>query len=152
MTSLGIQRHRGRPEATRRRGRDLEIDVLKEITRKRPRTIANEPKGRGHQAGIDTMMALRLDNQHQRGNMPRAIVRFWNRDGFDVHHERRGTGRVPRTIFGGSLPVHGAISWIDTAGGTGSRPRHTLRPLSKVSFPQRDYRPTIPPNAGLLYL
>ena len=50
------------------------------------------------------MMAPRLDNQHQRGNMPRAIVQFWNRDGFDVHHERRGTGRVPTHDLRGLAP------------------------------------------------
>ena len=52
-------------------------------------------QGRGHQGGIDARVAPRLDNQHQRGHVPRAVVRV--RDAahrLDVHHERRHRGRA----------------------------------------------------------
>ena len=43
----------------------------------------------GHQVGVDPMPPPRLDDQYQRGGMPRSVVRLRNSDGFDVHHQRR---------------------------------------------------------------
>ena len=51
-------------------------------------------QGRGHQVGIDAMRAPRLDNQHQRGHVPRSVVRLRAAHRLDVHHERRHHGRA----------------------------------------------------------
>ena len=40
------------------------------------------------------MLAPRLDNQHQRGNVPRSVVRLRDAHRLDVHHERRHHGRA----------------------------------------------------------
>ena len=41
------------------------------------------------------MLASRLDNQQQRGYVPRSIVRLRDAHRLDVHHERRQHGRAP---------------------------------------------------------
>ena len=51
-------------------------------------------QGRGHQGGIDARVAPRLDNQYQRGHVPRAVVRVREAHRLDVHHERRHHGRA----------------------------------------------------------
>ena len=48
-----------------------------------------QPQGPCHRVGVDPMLAPQIDNQYQRGDMPRSVVRLWNSDGFDMHHERR---------------------------------------------------------------
>ena len=40
------------------------------------------------------MLAPRLDNQHQRGNVPRSVLRLGDGHQLDVHHERRHHGRA----------------------------------------------------------
>ena len=56
----------------------------------RPRQL----QGPGHQVGVDTTLAPRLDDQHQRRNVPRAVVRLRNAHWLDVHHERGQHGRA----------------------------------------------------------
>ena len=57
-------------------------------------TALSVERGPGHQVGIDTMLAPRLDNQHQRGDVARAVVRLRDAHGLDVHHEGRQHGRA----------------------------------------------------------
>ena len=53
-----------------------------------------QPEGPRHEAGIDTTMLPRLDNQDQGGDGPRSVVRLRVTHGFDVHHERGQLGRA----------------------------------------------------------
>ena len=54
-------------------------------TRPPPDSPGRQPQGRGHQVGIDAIPP-RLDNQYQRGDVPRSVVRLRDTHGFDVHH------------------------------------------------------------------
>ena len=40
------------------------------------------------------MLASRLDDQQQRGDVPRAVVGLRSAHGLDMHHERRQHGRA----------------------------------------------------------
>ena len=57
-------------------------------------SIGVSPSAQATHGGIDTRMVPRLDNQDQRRAVPRAVVRWRDPHGFDVHHQRGHPGRA----------------------------------------------------------
>ena len=57
-------------------------------------SIGFSPRVLATRSGSIRCWLLGSDNQDQRGHVARAVVRLGHGDGFDMHHERRGTGRA----------------------------------------------------------